>query len=236
MNPPPNFNRLANLYRWMEWFSFGPMLSWSRTAFLPEAAACRHALVLGDGDGRFTARLLAANPDLTGDAVDASNSMLGALIRRAGPNSIRVRTHTADIRTWQPDPGNPPYDLIVTHFFLDCLTTDEIQSLASTLRPAIAPSAIWILSDFAIPSNLLGRLAAKLAVSSLYLAFACLTGLTVRTLPDHSTALRNSGFILQDRRTRLAGLLISERWTPSPQTPPTPWNLLRNRLSIHLPQ
>jgi hypothetical protein len=63
-------------------------------------------------------------------------------------------------------------------------------------------------------------------VSSLYLAFAGLTGLAVRTLPDHSGALRHAGFILQDRRTRLAGLLISERWSLGPvsesQIPPTP--------------
>ncbi len=30
MNPPPNFNPLARLYRWMEYFTFGPLLSRTR--------------------------------------------------------------------------------------------------------------------------------------------------------------------------------------------------------------
>ena len=102
----PNFNRLARLYRWMEFFSFGPWLWWTRCAFLGELGSCRRALILGDGDGRFAARLLHANPTVQIDAVDASSAMLKGLRRRAGPHAPRVRTHLADARQWQlPAPG-----------------------------------------------------------------------------------------------------------------------------------
>jgi hypothetical protein len=57
MSQPPDFNRLARFYRWMELVSFGPWLCWCRCAFVGEVSACRYALILGDGDGRFTARL-----------------------------------------------------------------------------------------------------------------------------------------------------------------------------------
>ncbi|MGH9599640.1 MAG: class I SAM-dependent methyltransferase, partial [Terracidiphilus sp.] len=74
MNPPPDLDRLAGVYRWMELATFGPWLSWCRSAYLGELSGCRRALVLGDGDGRFTAQLLCANPQVEVDAVDASKA------------------------------------------------------------------------------------------------------------------------------------------------------------------
>jgi hypothetical protein len=40
-----------------------------------------------------------------------------------------------------------------------------------------------------------------------------LTGLAVHSLPDHGSALRDAGFTLLERKTRLAGLLIAELWS-----------------------
>lgn len=220
MNLPPNFNRLDGLYRWMEMASFGPWLWWCRCAFLSDLGACRRALVLGDGDGRFTARLLRSNPNVHIDAVDASPAMLHSLARRASPYADRLRTHLADARSWQPDapPDGPPYDLVVTHFFLDCLTTQEVQALAASLRPALSPAALWLVSEFDLPPGWYGRLVARPVVRGLYLAFGWLTGLTVRALPDHASGLRASGLILHKRRTWLAGLLVSELWSATPPT------------------
>lgn len=217
MNPPPNFNRLARFYRWMEMVSFGPWLSRARCAFLDDLGACRRALVLGDGDGRFTARLLGANPAVQIDAVDASPAMLQSLLRRAGPHAARVRIQQADVRLWQPSGPSPdqPIDLIATHFLLDCLTTGEVQSLAEKLRGAVSPSALWVISEFAISSGWFGRLLGCPVVWGLYRAFGWLTGLAVRTLPDYGAALRQAGFTLKERRTWLGGLLVSELWSPA---------------------
>ena len=211
MNAPPDLNRLASLYPWMEAFTFGPWLTRCRVAFLHEMRHCRRALVLGDGDGRFTARLLRTNQEVEVDAVDASTAMLRALIRRAGPHADRVHAHCADVRLWQP--ANPPYDLVVTHFFLDCLTNDEVLALAKKLHGALSPSALWVISEFVIPREGFGRLVARPVVSGLYVGFRWLTGLVVRELPDHPAVLQRSGFALQSRRTMLAGLLAGEIWS-----------------------
>jgi SAM-dependent methyltransferase len=219
MNRPPDFNRLARLYRWMEFISFGPCLTLTRRTFLARLTNARSALVLGDGDGRFSASLLRANPHIHIDAVDASSAMLQALLRRAAPHADRVQTHTADVRVWQPPAACEPYDLIATHFFLDCLTTPEIQTLAATLRPALSSSALWVVSDFAVPPGWGGRLFARPLVAALYSAFGLLTGLAVRTLPVHASALRQAGFTLLDRRSRLGDLLIAELWSALPAGP-----------------
>jgi len=241
MNQPANFNRLARLYRWMEFFSFGPWLALTRRTFMGRLTYVRRALVLGDGDGRFTAGLLRANRIVHVDAVDASAAMLQALLGRAGPHADRVRICQADVRAWQPPAAAvaPPYDLIATHFFLDCLTTQEIQSLTTSLRGAVSPSALWVVSEFAIPPGWRGRLFAGPVVATLYFSFRLLTGLTVRSLPGHASALRQAGFTLLDRRSQLGGLLIAELWSaklfqvsanPNPSTRLTSPQLLQIEL------
>jgi SAM-dependent methyltransferase len=198
------------VYRWMEMLTFGPWLQRCRCAFLNEIAGCQRGLVLGDGDGRFTARLLSANAEIVLDAVDLSPAMLNAMVRRAGPHSERVAAHACDAREFQP--AGRRFDLIATHFFLDCLTTEEVSALAGTLRHAVEDDAIWLISDFAIPETRFGRFVARLIVSGLYWAFGWLTGLRVRKLPDHASAMRQAGFALESRRTWLGGLLVSELW------------------------
>ena len=221
MNRPPDFNRLARLYQWMEFFTFGPWLSLTRFTFVSRLTRSRRALVLGDGDGRFAACLLRANRGVLIDAVDASDAMLQGLLRRAASHGDRVTVHLADARGWQlSETGlGPRCDLIATHFFLDCLTQQEVESLAARLRSAVSPSALWVVSEFAIPAGWFGRLAARPLVAILYRSFGLLTGLTVRSLPDHAFALRRAGFILQERRARLAGLLIAELWCAGPPNP-----------------
>jgi hypothetical protein len=210
MNQTPNFNALARPYRWLEWITFGPFLSRCRNAFLPELRTCGNALVIGDGDGRFTKRLLEENRGVLVDAVDASGQMLLALDRNAGVHAGRVRIHLADARQW--DPYNPPYDLIVTHFFLDCLTTGEVATLARRLHASVTPGAKWVVSDFAIPEGWFGRLVAQPLVTTLYGAFRLLTGLRINHLPNQSEALAAAGFTLTERQRWLGGLLVGQIW------------------------
>jgi hypothetical protein len=76
----------------------------------------------------------------------------------------------------------------------------------------MAPGAAWVISDFAIPDTLCGKLVASPLVSALYLAFRFLTGLAIRRLPEHRKALHEAGFKLAKRRKWLGGLLVSEMW------------------------
>lgn len=212
MSSPPRFDRLAQLYRWMELVSFGPWLMRARVAFLSELTG-RRGLVLGDGDGRFAAHLLDRLPGLELDAVDASPRMLAELRHRAGRNGARVKLHAADARLFTPP--RPPYELIATHFFLDCLTEAEIAGLAQRLRAAAADGALWVVTEFAIPANAFGAWVARPLVKLLYWAFALLTGLETRRLPDHGPALSCAGFQLQQQKSWLGGLLLSQLWIAS---------------------
>jgi ubiquinone/menaquinone biosynthesis C-methylase UbiE len=216
MRRAPNFDRVAHIYRWIELVTFRSSLWGCRCTFLDELHSCRNALVIGDGDGRFTARLLEMNPSIRIDAVDASREMLLALLRNAGANANRVHTYQADAREWVAP--HPPYDAIVTHFFLDCLSTDEVSTIAQLFHICTTPSSRWVVSEFAIPRNWFGRLVAQPVVTFLYLAFRLLTGIQVLRLPNHRDALTQAGFKLNLSRNILAGLLVSEMWVLEPKT------------------
>jgi SAM-dependent methyltransferase len=211
-----NFDRIARLYRWMEYLSFGRALERCRNYFLPQLAQCRSALVLGDGDGRFLAGLFAANPALDADAVDTSAAMLHLLERRVAAVSLtahtRLHTHQTSALTFTP---THPCDLIVTHFFLDCLTQSDLDTLARRLAQRTAPRALWLVSDFHTPNGPM-RWPARAIVRLLYLAFRLLTGLQTCALRDHATALTGAGFHCKDRRLSLAGLLTTELWEYTP--------------------
>lgn len=207
----PNFNRLARIYRWLEYLTFGPFLWRCRTHFLPELTNCRHALILGDGDGRFSARLLRENSEIKIHAVDASPHMIESLQQASERHAARLTTEVADLRTWKPA-NLAKYDLIVTHFFLDCLATEEVAALARRLTPAVDPHALWLVSEFAVPPTPFGRIIAAPLVGALYRAFRLITHLRQQSLPDHRNALTASGWVLQLESTHLRGLLLSQLW------------------------
>jgi ubiquinone/menaquinone biosynthesis C-methylase UbiE len=210
MNRTPDFDPLARIYRWMEYLTFGRALERCRCAFLAEMAWAENALLIGDGDGRFAARLLNMNRTIHIDAVDLSPAMLRSLSANAGAFLNRVSAYRADARTWQPPRSD--YDVIVTHFCLDCLTTSEVSSLACRLRSEVRPESRWVVSEFAIPERWFGRVVARPLIRALYLAFRLLTGLRVDRLPDYRGALKTAGFRLARESESLSGLLVSEIW------------------------
>ena len=218
--PPANFDRIARPYRWLEYLSFGPLLERCRFFRLPELASARRALILGDGDGRFLAHLLAANPALHAEVIDQSPAMLRLLHARvAAIHALdRLTIHRTDALAFTP---TGTYDVIATHFFLDCFSTEDVFTLAQSIRPHLAPNALWLVSEFAIPSGV-AAIPARLLVAALYLAFRLITGLRTNALPDYPAALANAGFNLRNRKSFLAGLLVSELWqlAPNPASEP----------------
>jgi len=206
-----NFDRLARPYRWLEYLTFGPALERCRFHFLPDLTRARHALVLGDGDGRFLRRLLEANPQLHADVADISPAMLALLNERLDSGMRRrVTLHQADLRNWAP-PGRD-YDLVVTHFFLDCLFEEELAGLIESIQPKLVSGALWVVSEFARPQEGARALVSGAVISILYGIFGVLTGLAVRSLPDHPAAFRHAGFQCTSERQRLGGLLVSQLW------------------------
>jgi len=208
-----NFDPVARQYQWLEYITFGPWLTRCRTAQIPHLTRPRQALLLGDGDGRFLLKLLKINPGLHADVLDSSPSMLAILNRRVRHHGgENVRLHLADALQWEPIAH---YDLIVSHFFLDCFSSHQLEQLFDRVLPHALPGAQWVVSEFAVPRNPLIAFLARGITASLYWAFGLLAGLQVRSLPDYAASMRRRGLLLTHERRFLAGLLRSELWTLS---------------------
>ncbi len=212
VTPRHPFDPLAAHYWWLEAVTFGPLLQWCRTAHLGWLADRRQALVVGDGDGRFLAALVRAYPGLAVDALDVSPGMTARSRRRVCrlPGAGRVRFVVADIRTAPLPAGG--YDLIVTHFLLDCFPADELAAVVARLAAAARPGARWLVGDFAVPPGRWRGRAARLALAGMYAVFRAVAGLRAAELIDPAPLLAGRGFVPTADATRLGGFLRSRVW------------------------
>jgi len=194
-----NCDRIARSYRWIEYAGFGRALERRREAFLREVADARRVLALGDGDGRALVALLTAAPHACVDYIDVSPRMLELARARAGRQHVVYRNE--DARTTRLPAAE--YDLIVTHFFLDCFDKTDLEPLIARLSDAATPQARWLISEFRGNGWL---------VRALYLFFRLTTGLRTRRLVDHHPLLQRHGFHIVRRENAWRVLLASELW------------------------
>jgi ubiquinone/menaquinone biosynthesis C-methylase UbiE len=203
-----NADPIARLYRLLEHAAFGRSLERCRFRFLREAAGAQCALLLGDGDGRFLKRLLEAAPQAAVETIDSSRAMLKLAQTRCGGSALvhrKIVYRNDDVRTC--DLPRSKFDLIATHFFLDCFSEADMRAVVLRVAAAAAPEATWIISEFRQQTWW-----SRVVVRGLYFFFRLTTGLRVRTLADHRPMLQAAGFVLQQEETSLGALLAAELW------------------------
>jgi ubiquinone/menaquinone biosynthesis C-methylase UbiE len=207
-----NFDWLAPHYRWMEWLLAGRKLQRCRATFLSTIPPPRRALVVGEGHGPFVAALLKAHPNVHCTCVDASARMLEAAknrLRAANLSDARVEFIHADILKWN---AASQYDLIATHFVLDCFRPDQLDRVSTQLASMAAPGANWLLSDFQEPSAGPAKWRARAILEMMYLFFRWATALPASKLTPPDEFLARRGFSLSRRKTFDWGLLHSDLW------------------------
>lgn len=200
-----NFDPLARVYRYLEYAMFGPALWRRRVAYLERLRASSRVLMVGEGDGRFLAAFLRANSRARVDYFDASAKMLGLARERAGADAGRVRFFQADLLAISQFPTT--YDAVITHFFLDCFSEEELARFVPWIGQAVEPNGCWVVSEFQDKP-----MGAGLLLRGLYLFFGVATGLRRRQLPDYHRVLSAAGFGMVEAEKSLAGLLTSEIW------------------------
>lgn len=210
-----SFDAIAPWYRTLERIAFGDGLQRGRTACLGEIVAPRRTLIVGEGNGRFLCELVRLHPGVEVDCVDASQAMLQLARKRlerespeAGP---RVRFLHHDLTSWSPPVRH--YDLVVTHFFLDCFAETELAAIVGKLAQATTENAHWLLADFCVPAKGVARLHARAWLTVMYRFFRLSAGIDARQLLDPSPFLREEGFALARQHSFRHGMLKSEMWT-----------------------
>lgn len=204
-----NADRLAEAYRWVEYAAFGGALERCRYERLAELAGARRVLVLGEGDGRFAARLLRENGAAQLVVMESSARMIRVAQRRMG-ESVRVEWRLGDVLAAAWPEG--PFDAVVTHFFLDCFAEDEARQVVLRAAERMAPGGLWVVSEFCEPESGFQRWHARAWLGLMYLFFRWTAGLRANRLPDWEGLLHSAGFRCQERRRWRWGLVASEVW------------------------
>ena len=207
-----SFDRLAPHYRWMERLLAGEKLQRCRTAYLDKIPTPHSILLLGEGPGRLLAECLGRFPDARITCVDASAAMLRAAQRgmeRAGLNVGRVRFIHCDLLRWQP---NETFDLIATHFFLDCFPPETLRPAVGRLAAAAEARAHWLIADFQAAPQGWKRVRSRMILAVMYSFFRAATRLPARSLTAPDPFLREAGFRLRARQTAEWELLHTDWW------------------------
>lgn len=209
-----SFDAVAPWYRALEAIAFGGALQRCRVACLNELSSPRRALIVGEGNGRFLSELLRAQPDLDVDCVDASARMLKLARKRIGrqlpDRANQVRFLQRDITSWGPPENH--YDLVVTHFVLDCFSEAELAALIKNLAQAAKPDAFWLLADFSRPPRGWARLRAQMWLAVMYRFFRLTARIPATELIDPTPFLQAEGFALARQHLFRSGMLKSELW------------------------
>lgn len=208
-----SFDAVAPWYRTLETITFGNALQRARVACLGEIGSPRRALIVGEGNGRFLAELLQRQPLVRVDCIDASQRMLDLArnhLLKMDPRQLsRVAFFRSDVASWRP---NDRYDLIVTHFFLDCFSTRTVGHIVAKLAQAATQNASWILADFRMPDAGLARIQARAWLAAMYGFFRVVAGIEAHELIDPSPFLRVEGFTLTRQYLFRHGMVKSELW------------------------
>lgn len=208
-----SFDTLAPHYRPLERLFAGDLMQRSRTAFIQETRHCQRALLVGEGPGEFLAALLASNARVAVTCVERSARMIEQArtqLARRQLDSGRVHFARQDALRWSGPPAG--FDLVATHFFLDCFRPDQLTALIRRLAEGAAPHATWLLADFAVPASGWRRWRARFIVGLLYVFFRLTTRLRASRLTPPDELLRATGFRLLQRREWSLGLVHSDLW------------------------
>jgi ubiquinone/menaquinone biosynthesis C-methylase UbiE len=210
-----SFDTLAPWYRTLEWIAFGDDLQRCRVAFLREIAAPRRVLIVGEGNGRFLCEWLRLHPGVEVDCVDASRRMLRLARKRVDrelPDRVEcVRFLHQDITSWTAPEHY--YDVVVTHFVLDCFPEGALAGIIKTLARAATADANWLLADFCAPRNEWARLRARGWLALMYLFFRVTARIEARELVDPTPFMQGEEFALVRQHLFQKGMLKSEMWS-----------------------
>jgi ubiquinone/menaquinone biosynthesis C-methylase UbiE len=190
------FDPLARWFAPLERVAFGDGMQRAREAatrlVVDEGADLERALFVGDGDGRGAQAFAAARPESELCLVDASRAFLARAEARLSARGVRASYTRAEL----PHDALPagPFDLLATHFFLDCFEGAELGAVIAALTAVAAPDARWIVADFHVPPEGWPRRRAQAWLGLLYPFFRATAGLHARRLEDPAPHLEAAGW------------------------------------------
>lgn len=183
------YDQLAAFYRPIERCVFGDHLQRARTALLNRLPDWDRILILGDGDGRLLHAIVDSVEETqtqsaprTIVSLDQSPKMLDRQRRRLAWNHPNVSIEFIQADALQYRPPAESLDVIVTPFFLDCFTKEELRSAMPAWLLGLRNQCVWYHVDFVMPDQGWRRVRASILSRVMHLFFGITTGLRNRQL------------------------------------------------------
>ena len=203
-----NFDRVAASYRWLETVVFGDQLQRARVAFLGKIKEPRRVLVVGEGNGRFLAEFARHYPETSVDCIEGSARMIALARHAVGPSQVRFIEADIGAATLAQN----SYDLIVTHFVLDCFSEETLPPLVGRLADAATTEAVWLIADFCYPAGRWRRWHARTLIGFMYFFFRVVTRIEARRLVDYRPWLSAQGFECVEELISPNEMISSKLW------------------------
>ncbi|MEM7371279.1 MAG: class I SAM-dependent methyltransferase [Bacteroidota bacterium] len=202
------FDWIAPIYDKLAGAVFGDALQRARGHFLSHIRTGDQVLIIGGGTGWILPEVL--------NRVGEKGQILYVEIS-AGmvqKSSQRILTHpNRDIvqflqGTVQAIPVSRKFDRIITHFFLDLFTEQELEEVFECVYQRLRTRGRWLIADFAVPDNT-WKLPSMLLLTIMYWFFRICCGISGKRIQDFRALFNKREMPLLDEQLFWKGLITS---------------------------
>lgn len=184
-----SFDSIAWVYDSLAKLVFGDTIQSAQLEFLAEIKPSSSVLIIGGGTGWILNELDSLSVSINVDYIEASVKMLEKSKLRGPFRNIEVRF----IRGTQDSiQEHTQYNVIITNFFLDVFTEDNLLNVMQKLDSSLSEEGTWMMTDFV--EN--GKWWQRLLVKMMYSFFRITTRLEGRELQNFDYYFRNMGYSL----------------------------------------
>jgi len=204
------FNRIAPFYNIASVISSFNKIHKSQTWLLSKQMKFSKVLIIGGGDGKFLLEAMKQGLSEQYYYIDISDAMIKlaqSKIKKQLPLSLSSVIFICG--SYQDIPENEKFDLIVTPYFLDCFSDDELSLVVDKLYSQLTIEGTWFFADFNIPEGSFRSFIFKNIIQLLYGIFNLFCDLRVNRLPDFSKEFCKYGFTILYEKYFLGGLLVA---------------------------
>jgi ubiquinone/menaquinone biosynthesis C-methylase UbiE len=192
------FDRLAPIYDLLARIVIGKGIRTSQLHFLTHLQEKRALLILGGGTGWILPFIFKLNPTLHIDYIELSKKMIGKAKRNARADQ-RIRFIEGTEATI-----SGKYDCIITNFYLDLFTSDELYGVVRKIKSNLQPNSCWVATDFVSD-----RKWHCIMLWIMYRFFKMTTGLKTLSLPNWEESMKQAGGKLVKTKLSSRGFIKS---------------------------
>ena len=186
---PTNFDKVASIYNTLCSIVFGNNIKKAQYYFLNKIPENSSILIIGGGTGDFLSTLMHLKKPAQIVFIESSEKMLDICKSKLNIkclSEIKFRKGTEDSLREEE-----MFDVIITYFFLDLFSDNELTRIMQKLNSHLKKGGMWLFSDFQVSKYSWRKYWQKILIQTMYLFFNITSGLKNNKLEDFGTYFGN---------------------------------------------